>query len=82
MRVADVCSTKFCRIQINEGKRAAKFFFRKRLENETKNEMLGERKLVLDEFLKINSLATHEEILAAAIKKHGDFKKRYDSEGN
>ena len=32
--------------------------------------------------LKVNSLATHDEILAAAIKKHGDFNKRFDSEGN
>ena len=32
--------------------------------------------------LKVNSLATHEEILAAAIKKHGDFNKRFDIEGN
>lgn len=30
--------------------------------------------------LKVNSLATHDEILAAAIKKHGDFNKRFDSE--
>ena len=47
---------------------------------------------VLDDFLKIkrgetiplkvNSLATHEEILAAAIKKHGDFNKRFYIEGN
>jgi hypothetical protein len=32
--------------------------------------------------LKVNSLATHDEILAAAIKKHGDFNKRFDSESN
>ena len=32
--------------------------------------------------LKVNSLVTHEEILAAAIKKHGDFNKRFDIEGN
>lgn len=29
--------------------------------------------------LKVNSLATHDEILAAAIKKHADFNKRFDS---
>ena len=27
-------------------------------------------------------MATHEEILAAPIKKHGDFNKRFDIEGN
>ena len=32
--------------------------------------------------LKVNLLATHEEILAAAIKKHGDFNKRFDIEGD
>ena len=32
--------------------------------------------------LKVNSLATHDEILAAAIKKHGDFNKCFDNEGN
>jgi hypothetical protein len=32
--------------------------------------------------LKVNLLATQDEILATAIKKHGDFNKRFDSEAN
>ncbi|XP_028408712.1 G2/M phase-specific E3 ubiquitin-protein ligase-like [Dendronephthya gigantea] len=32
--------------------------------------------------LKVNSMAMYDEILAAAIKKHRDFNKRFDSESN
>ena len=94
--VAEVCSAKFCRIQINEGK-SGKVSFSKKSGRPNKKQKVQIKELtiqvgVMDDSLKIkrgktiplkvNSLATHDEILAAAKKKHGAFNKRFDREGN
>ena len=76
-------------------KRAAKFFLKKSARTNKKRKVqIKEVTIevgVMEDFqkikrgetipLKVNSLATHDKILAAAIKK-GDFNKRFDSEGN
>jgi hypothetical protein len=82
--------------QINERKREANFFSKKSSRpNKKRKVQVKEVTIqvgVMDDCLKIkrgetiplkvNSLATHDEILAAAIKKHDDFNKRFDSESN